>query len=136
MTPNCAPNYIELMYNADVMNPTLREGDLSFYYNDNLYPYVSYNQRNTASPLWVNQTLVSQVVSDDYIESKKVWNFEYESSSLFNKNNVFGGVLTKSGNGYMQLFKDDDYGEYENDKIINLSELQASGEKYGVDEHV
>ena len=136
VNPNCAQNYIELMYNADVMNPTLREGDLSFYYNDNLYPYVSYNQRNTASPLWVNQTLVSQVVSDDYIESKKVWNFEYESSSLFNKNNVFGGVLTKSGNGYMQLFKDVDYGQYENDKIISLSELQSFGEKYVFDEPV
>ena len=136
VNPNCAQNYIELMYNADVMNPTLREGDLSFYYNDNLYPYVSYNQRNTASPLWANHTLVSQVVSDDYIESKKVWNFEYESSSLFNKNNVFGGVLTKSGNGYMQLFKDADYGQYENDKIVSLLKLQSFGEKYVFDKPV
>lgn len=136
VNPNCAQNYIELMYNADVMNPTLREGALSFYYNNNIYPYVSYNQRNTASPLWVNQTLVSQAVSDDYIESKKVWNFEYESSSVFNKNNVFGGVLTKSGNGYMQLFEDTDYGQYEDDKIISLSELQSFGEKYIFDKPV
>ena len=36
----------------------------------------------------------------------------------------------------MQLFEDTDYGQYEDDKIISLSELQSFGEKYVFDEPV
>lgn len=122
---------VRVSYDSRYMNPTLREGVSTFYYNDELLEAEPYQQHTKVSPLWARHSLLTEISDDGLNAAKKVWNFEYESSSEYKDADVFGGVLSKSGNGYSRITDASiDYGQYEGDGTLSLAETRSRSEEY------
>lgn len=123
-------SYISMSYNSDYMLPQNRDGQRNFYFNDKLYDVQEYSQWQNASPLWLSFESTSQIIDSSLLHSKQAWNFEYEVSSDYDKNKVFGGYLTKSGNGFNYLSEEYDTGQYEVDKLFSLKETKEKCDAY------
>lgn len=121
---NDYPKYIDIFYDAAKMLPQNRGGVNNFYYNDKLYESENYSQWGLGSPLWTEFEFVCPVVDSSLLSSKQVWNIEYEVSKEYQENLITGGIITKSGNGYLYLNDEYDTGQYDVDKLYRLQETK------------
>ena len=125
-------SYLALRYNALALKTKRKQGQTFFNYNDWEYDITPYNQIATNTGLFVEANSYIQQRSDDELSAIESWNYEYEISYKYNENNVFGGVLTKSGNGYMMVdINDPNLKEkYVTDEIMALEDLQTTQKSY------
>lgn len=126
-------------FNGYVLNPEYRNEKLSFYYNNKLYSERPYDQWNSISPLWTHQEAEAELVDSSLLTAKQTWNYEYEVSKNYVKGKSHGGVITKSGDGYLELSSEEtieeiDTGQYKSLNIYGLAEtLEKSDEKVMTD---
>ena len=123
--------FVSLFYNTDYLNPVMRSGTLSFYYNGNVYPASKYTQESKKDggvhqPLLIRQAVSIPLRTQKEYEAIKIWNREYESSERYNEKVPFGGDLTQSGNGYMFCPESADGGQWESGHIMPLADLKES----------
>lgn len=125
-------SYLALRYNALALKTKRKQNKTFFNYNNREYEIEPYNQISNNTGLFVEANSYIQQRTDDELNSIESWNYEYEISYKYNENNIFGGVLTKSGNGYMMVNLDDpDIKEkYVTDEIMDLSDLQTTQKSY------
>ena len=111
-------------WNVSVMNPEKRDNDFNFYYNDKLYDADKYNQWNHVSPLLSEESADIRLIDSSMHLSRRTWNFEYEVNDAYVDSIVSGGLITKSGNGY--VFAKDvegiDQGQYASDGLLGVKE--------------
>ena len=128
-------SFLTSMFNGYVLNPEYRNEKLSFYYNSTLYPERPYDQWNSISPLWTHQEVEAELVDSSLLTAKHTWNYEYEVSKNYVKGKSHGGVITKSGDGYLELSSEEtieeiDTGQYKSLRIYGLAEtLEKTDEK-------
>ena len=106
-------SFLMSLFNGYAMNPEYRNEVLSFYYNNDLYLEKLYDQWNSISPLWSQQEATIEVVDASLLEAKHIWNYEYEVSEDYIKGKAHGGVVTKSGDGYLELSTEDAIEKYD-----------------------
>lgn len=132
-------SFLMSTFNGYVLNPEYRNEKLSFYYNNVLYPERTYDQWNSISPLWSHQEAEAELVDSSLLNAKHTWNYEYEVSKNYVKGKSHGGVITKSGDGYLELSSEEtieeiDTGQYKSFGIYGLTEtLEKSEEKVMTD---
>lgn len=122
---------IEVIYNADIMNPILRQSNNTFYYNNILYNADNYDQWNKNSPLWENSDTLVNIVDSSLVTSKQIWNYEYEANP--NNTKGIGGNITKSGYGYLYADSTIDIGQYNKQEAYSLAETKKLSNEYILD---
>lgn len=130
--------FVSLFYNTDVLNPVMRSGTLSFYYNNEIYPASKYSQETRKeggahTPLLIRQDIRMPLRTREQYEAIKIWNREYEASDHYNEKVPFGGDLTQSGNGYVFCPESADGGQWESDHIMPLADLKESQNAFVTD---
>ena len=124
-------SYLMSVFNGYVMNPEYRNENLTFYYNGKLYKEDLYDQWNSVSPLWSQQETTIEVVDSSLLDAKHNWNYEYEVSKDYVKDKTFGGVVTKSGYGYLELASENSIEKYDSGQydVIGALGLRETIEK-------
>lgn len=118
-------SYMSVVYNANMYNSRMREDDMTFYYNDELYIASKYSQYGNNAPVFVSEDLSYDVRDSILMNSIDTWNYEYQKTNSYN-DNTFSGHLSTYGNGYQYLDKSRDKGQYED--ILSLEETIKQNE--------
>lgn len=118
-------SYMSVVYNANMYNSRMREDDMTFYYNDNLYIASKYSQYGNNAPVFVSENLSYDVRDSMLMSSIDAWNYEYQTTNSYN-DNTFSGHLSTYGNGYQYLDVNKDAGQYED--ILSLEETRKQNE--------
>lgn len=98
--------YLGIVYHSAIMQPKIRNGVYSFYYNDTECLKSKYDQKNNNLPVFAYDEESIILRDDDLINSMDKWNdyyAQYVDSSL----KIYSGVLSLYGNGYMRFDSDD-----------------------------
>lgn len=125
--------YLSLVYNAsETMNPKNRDGRDTFIYNNTDYNKDRYDQYVNESPLFTSVKSSLEIRSKEEIDSMDAWNFEFQVADgayRIESNLIIKGEKNTYGNGY--LFLDDSYdtGQYDENGLMRLSELQQKAKK-------
>lgn len=135
MNASYSTSFISLFYNADAFNAQEIDNEYILYYNNMELDAENYNQFSTKdltihNPLLISQDFNIPLRDTSLMLSIDTWNREYELSSNYSDINIFGGKLTKSGNGYMFLDSSDDEGQWSN--IYSLAETQEKNSVYAI----
>ena len=128
-------SFLMSAFNGYVMNPEYRNEQFTFYYNNLLYPERIFDQWNSLSPLWSEQKSEIEVVDSSLLTAKQTWNYEYEVSKDYVPGKTCGGVITKSGNGYLEISSEQsieeyDTGQYDVIGTYGLTETLAKSDEY------
>lgn len=118
-------SYMSVVYNANMYNSRMREDDMTFYFNDELYIASKYSQYGNNAPVFVSEDLSYDVRDSILMNSIDTWNYEYQKTNSYN-DNTFSGHLSTYGNGYQYLDKSRDKGQYED--ILSLEETIKQNE--------
>lgn len=129
-------NYLTLFYNIDNFNPITRNNEYYFYYNDNKLDAMPYNQFSMSdltrrTPLLIEENAEIPLRDTSLLNSIDIWNEEYEHSTQFADKNIFGGSLTKSGDGYIFTNSDADKGQWNGDNTMySLDDTKSLNSRY------
>ena len=126
-------SFLMMTFNGYVMNPEYRNEKLTFYYNNRLYKEKMFDQWNSVSPLWIKEELEIEMIDSSLLEAKHTWNYEYEVSKAYVNGKTRGGLITKSGYGYLELGLTEDQkydtGQYDSLGILNLEDTISESDK-------
>lgn len=130
-------SFLMTTFNGYVMNPEYRNESLSFYYNNKLFQERLYDQWNSVSPIWIEQEVETELLDSSLLNAKQTWNYEYEVSKDYVPGKTRGGVITKSGYGYLEMDSEQqietyDTGQYEPVGTLSLSQTISKSNEYAL----
>lgn len=122
--------YLNIVYHSNIMNPKLRDGEYTFFYNEEELERDRYNQINNNCPVFVKDTASLSVRDTKLVDSMDVWNFEYLNGVKKNLNKTFVGNINKYGNGYQYLDDSIDVSQYDEKKYLSLDQTKKLNDVY------
>jgi len=128
--------YASIVYNSSIMHPKLRNDDVTFYYNNETFKAIQYNQYNNGVPVPQKEDMNMPVRSMVMLDSMDVWNFEYQNSERHNTDIVYRGNVNQYGNGYMYLDASVDSSQYNEMGILPLQQVVAYNDSFIYDSSV
>ncbi|WQJ53430.1 MAG: hypothetical protein [Wendovervirus sonii] len=125
-------NYMGIIYNGGIMQPKLRDGIYTFYYDNTQFELNRYSQYGNKKPVFLNDSIIMNLRSDSLYNSIQVWNKEYVDSKQPYNDKLFNGNISLFGNGYMMLYDSKDTNQYQDD-IYSLAETKKQNDIYVYD---
>ena len=116
---------LSVVYNSTILRPKDRDGNMTYYYNDNEYDSNEYGQIQSKYPAHYSESMSMDVRSSELLDAMDVWNFEYSNMKKNNAtHNTFDGHINSYANGYWYLLSTADYGQY-GDDTLQLSDVKS-----------
>ena len=121
--------YLGIVYHSTLMQPRIRNGKYTFYYNDTEYSRTKYDQKINNLPVFAYDDQSIELRDDLLINSMDKWNDWY--AEKYQKNdNTYTGVLSLYGNGYTQILESNAKDIEINNKFLSVSEVKSLNNEY------
>ena len=124
--------YLQIIYNSNLLNPTLMEDTEVIQYNNKFYLSSKYGQYGNNTAVFIRQRIEHILRTDNLLNSMKSWNKLYKLLK-YDSDNTYNGHEETYGNGYQYLPKSADKGQYLEDGLMLLENVKTINNNYFFD---
>ena len=125
-------SYLQIVYNSNLLNPTLMEDTEIIQYNNQMYLSSKYGQYGNNTAVFIRQRIEHILRTDLLLNSMKSWNNLYKLLK-YDSDNTYTGHEETYGNGYQYLPKSADTGQYLEDGLMLLETVKTINNNYFFD---